>query len=262
MDFHPWLLCSEFEREAAATWHQPTKHGTSSSMGCSSPCLLAIWMCLCRAGGRCTAWLICDSARIHNACVLTRHSCLDLCIHNTLIGDEMQLVFPCVRCFWNTYTPFALVCSDKPKREPHNHSSFILWSFLQCAWPWKHACVWLQCYSPGVSCCPGSVCRKPDGFGRLCVEFGATLTPWAVLVPFCFRVFCIWLKKCNKGWDFSKPQGSKCSDPFGLPREFGCLMSGAPFKIPFLRSAILENHVLSSTLSNVKTCSFVLMEWM
>lgn len=25
---------------------------------------------------------------------------------------------------------------------------------------------------------------------------------WVVLIPFCFHVFCIWLKKCNKGRDF------------------------------------------------------------
>lgn len=191
MDFHPWLLCSELEREPAAIWHQPTKYGTSSSTGCSSPCLLTIQTCVCRAGGKMHSltylWL---SQNTQCFCVLTQRSCLDLCIQNTLVSDEMQPIFSCIRRFWNTYTPFALVCSDKPKSEPHNYSSFILWSFLQCAWPWKHASVWLQCNSPGVSCCPGSVCRKHDGFGRLCVELGgAALTRGQFSYHFAFVCF-------------------------------------------------------------------------
>lgn len=94
LDFHPLLLYSEFEREPAATWHQPPKHGTSSSMGCSGPCLLAVWP-VCRAGERCVAWLICDSAKTHNASVCWHSVCARIFVFKTLLlVMKCSLSFP------------------------------------------------------------------------------------------------------------------------------------------------------------------------
>lgn len=89
--------------------------------------------------------------------------------------------------------------------------SLIVHSYKQyCMQSWKHASVWLQCdrnrrvvvYLGG----PGSVHKIPVGFRELRMGLALSLVGVTLacgsLLPYCFHVFCIWLKKCNKGWDF------------------------------------------------------------
>lgn len=43
----------------------------------------------------------------------------------------------------------------------------------------------------------------PWAASGLCVELGwGDADLWFTLIPYHFHVFCIWLKKCNQGWDF------------------------------------------------------------
>lgn len=67
-----------------------------------------------------------------------------------------------------------------------------------------------------------NTCWLPWGTDGPCVEVGSGDSGlWVTFIPYCFHVFCIWLKKCNKGWDSQSHGGSKCSGPFGFPYSLG-----------------------------------------
>lgn len=95
-------------------------------------------------------------------------------------------------------------------RQRASHLSNSSVNFQSYTWYCVHPCLRdCRVSVPGVSCWPGTSVQDAFWFWWAVdgphVELGrGDADLWVVLIPFCFHMFCIWLKKCNEGWDFPR----------------------------------------------------------
>lgn len=205
------------------------------------------WVCEGRKDAQLDLFYLWLSQTVRCFYVLTQCSFLDLCIWKGFASQQWNAAYFFLCSLLLKCCGLHLSAPDKPKSYPLLCWLLVLTGSTVCS-P-GNIPVWLQCepdpMHSGIFGGPGSVHEIPAGFHELWMGpaltlAGVTLPSLCVTpVPPCFHVFCVWLKQCNKGWDFPSCGEASAQVLLGFPNTLG---SWAPSKIPALSSStILEN---------------------